>query len=156
MHECPGSASRLRMTVFAGNLVYRHNHQPLTTNRYHHGETHPLLIRLYLNTLGLPFTRSFTLGLLPPEGLHPVPAPCRWPQAVWSTCAAAPHCSSLPPSLQVASGMAYLHSCTPLLIHRDLKPENVLIGDEAEEGDGGGTGIAKLCDFGLMAVSALK
>ena len=50
--------------------------------------------------------------------------------------------------------MAYLHGCTPLLIHRDLKPENVLIGDEAEKGGGGGTGIVKLCDFGLMAVSA--
>ena len=43
--------------------------------------------------------------------------------------------------LQCASGMAFLHSCSPPVLHRDLKSPNVLVRD--------GDGVVKVCDFGL-------
>ena len=47
-------------------------------------------------------------------------------------------------ALQVAQGMAFLHS--KQVIHRDLKPENVLLMDKSLELD---NIWVKLCDFGL-------
>mmetsp|Transcript_14727 Transcript_14727/g.33394 ORF Transcript_14727/g.33394 Transcript_14727/m.33394 type:complete len:180 (+) Transcript_14727:3-542(+) len=44
-------------------------------------------------------------------------------------------------AVQVAEGMAFLHSRSPPVVHRDLKSHNVLI-DAAGE--------CKLCDFGLV------
>ena len=46
-------------------------------------------------------------------------------------------------AIQVAEGMAFLHSRRPPIVHRDLKSHNVLL-DAA--------GNAKLCDFGLVNV----
>jgi len=44
-------------------------------------------------------------------------------------------------ALQVAQGMAFLHSRSPAVVHRDLKSHNVLIDLH---------GDCKLCDFGLV------
>jgi serine/threonine protein kinase len=44
-------------------------------------------------------------------------------------------------ALQVAEGMAFLHSRRPPIVHRDLKSHNVLLDFK---------GDAKLCDFGLV------
>ncbi|GLI64297.1 hypothetical protein VaNZ11_007520, partial [Volvox africanus] len=46
-------------------------------------------------------------------------------------------------ALQVAVGMAYLHSQSPAIVHFDLKPDNVLIQGEGENM------VAKIADFGL-------
>ena len=43
--------------------------------------------------------------------------------------------------LQCATGMAFLHGCSPRVLHRDLKSPNVLV----RRGDG----VVKVCDFGL-------
>jgi len=42
--------------------------------------------------------------------------------------------------LDTAKGMAYLHSCEPIVIHRDLKSHNLLIDENWN---------CKVCDFGL-------
>eukprot|EP00322_Chrysochromulina_rotalis_P028322 CAMPEP_0115870672 /NCGR_PEP_ID=MMETSP0287-20121206/22451_1 /TAXON_ID=412157 /ORGANISM="Chrysochromulina rotalis, Strain UIO044" /LENGTH=339 /DNA_ID=CAMNT_0003325409 /DNA_START=29 /DNA_END=1048 /DNA_ORIENTATION=- len=44
-------------------------------------------------------------------------------------------------AIQVAEGMAFLHSRRPPIVHRDLKSHNVLLDAQ---------GDAKLCDFGLV------
>ena len=44
-------------------------------------------------------------------------------------------------AIQVAEGMAYLHSRSPPVVHRDLKSHNVLLDAQ---------GDCKLCDFGLV------
>ena len=44
-------------------------------------------------------------------------------------------------ALQVAEGMAFLHSRRPPIVHRDLKSHNVLLDHN---------GDTKLCDFGLV------
>ena len=44
-------------------------------------------------------------------------------------------------AIQIAEGMAFLHSRSPPVVHRDLKSHNVLIDT---------TGDCKLCDFGLV------
>jgi len=44
-------------------------------------------------------------------------------------------------AIQVAGGMAFLHSRRPSIVHRDLKSHNVLLDAH---------GDAKLCDFGLV------
>lgn len=44
-------------------------------------------------------------------------------------------------AVQVAEGMAHLHSRSPPIVHRDLKSHNVLLDAR---------GSAKLCDFGLV------
>eukprot|EP00163_Fabomonas_tropica_P006392 TRINITY_DN1595_c0_g1_i4.p1 TRINITY_DN1595_c0_g1~~TRINITY_DN1595_c0_g1_i4.p1 ORF type:complete len:608 (+),score=82.55 TRINITY_DN1595_c0_g1_i4:147-1970(+) len=43
-------------------------------------------------------------------------------------------------ALDIARGMAYLHSSNPMIIHRDLKSMNILLDSH---------GRAKVCDFGL-------
>jgi len=42
--------------------------------------------------------------------------------------------------LQMAAGLRYLHSHSPVVVHGDIKPDNVLVNDAHE---------ASLCDFGL-------
>lgn len=44
---------------------------------------------------------------------------------------------------EIASGMAYLHACTPRVVHADLKPENVMLDE---------SGRAVVIDFGLAGV----
>jgi serine/threonine protein kinase len=51
---------------------------------------------------------------------------------------------------QVSSAVSFLHSRPTLLVHRDLKPENILLGKDRETG----RLVAKICDFGLLAVGA--
>ena len=48
----------------------------------------------------------------------------------------------------VACGMAYLHSYSPVILHRDLKPQNILISTT--------TGRAKVADFGVSRIVATK
>jgi hypothetical protein len=43
-------------------------------------------------------------------------------------------------SLEIASGMTYLHSQNPIIIHRDLKPDNILLTSSLQ---------VKIIDFGL-------
>ncbi|EEH53201.1 uncharacterized protein MICPUCDRAFT_5192, partial [Micromonas pusilla CCMP1545] len=43
-------------------------------------------------------------------------------------------------ALDVAKGMHYLHSCTPIIVHRDLKSPNLLVDKHWS---------VKVCDFGL-------
>ena len=43
-------------------------------------------------------------------------------------------------ALDVAKGMHYLHSCTPVIVHRDLKSPNLLVDKHW---------VVKVCDFGL-------
>ena len=60
-------------------------------------------------------------------------------------------------ALDVARGMAYLHSRSPPIIHRDLKSANVLLC--LEGGEHGSRLVAKIGDFGLaktMATSGLS
>ena len=45
--------------------------------------------------------------------------------------------------------MAHVHAYSPPMVHRDLKPENVLLAPD----NGSSRVVAKLCDFGLLAVS---
>jgi len=49
-------------------------------------------------------------------------------------------------ALDIAKGMAYLHSTTPPIIHRDLKSPNVLLTTDPNNNN---TLIAKIADFGL-------
>jgi len=57
-------------------------------------------------------------------------------------------CRGRPPPLKLslrlltdtASGMAYLHSCSPRVVHRDLKSSNILLGSDY---------AVKIADFGL-------
>ncbi|KAJ7531383.1 hypothetical protein O6H91_14G042000 [Diphasiastrum complanatum] len=43
-------------------------------------------------------------------------------------------------ALDVAKGMNYLHTCTPMIVHRDLKSPNLLVDKNW---------VVKVCDFGL-------
>lgn len=43
----------------------------------------------------------------------------------------------------VVKGVAYLHSCQPVLVHGDLKTANILIDDH---------GNPQICDFGLISI----
>ena len=47
-------------------------------------------------------------------------------------------------ALDIASGLAYLHSQQPHVLHLDIKPQNVLLF---------GLGLAKLCDFNFSQVT---
>ena len=51
-------------------------------------------------------------------------------------------CRLLALALDVARGLAYLHSRRPALVHRDVKPANFLV-DRAWK--------VKVCDFGLAS-----
>ncbi len=42
-------------------------------------------------------------------------------------------------AIDVACGMAFIHSLEPCILHRDLKADNILISEG---------GVAKICDFG--------
>ncbi|KAI3977016.1 hypothetical protein MKX01_008874 [Papaver californicum] len=46
-------------------------------------------------------------------------------------------------ALDVARGMNYLHSCTPVIVHRDLKSPNLLVDKNW---------VVKVCDFGLSRI----
>lgn len=46
-------------------------------------------------------------------------------------------------ALDVARGMNYLHSCTPVIVHRDLKSPNLLVDRNW---------VVKVCDFGLSRI----
>ena len=49
----------------------------------------------------------------------------------------------------VASGLDYLHSCTPVIIHQDLTPKNVLLRSEDLRAK-----ISDCCDARILAVEA--
>ena len=51
---------------------------------------------------------------------------------------------------QIASGLSYLHSLSPLVIHRDLKLENVLLSSKGLDSN------VKICDLGLAVEIDLK
>ena len=46
-------------------------------------------------------------------------------------------------ALDIAKGMTYLHTCTPIIVHRDLKSPNLLVDKHW---------VVKVCDFGLSRV----
>ena len=55
-------------------------------------------------------------------------------------------------ALDIARGMAYLHSASKAIIHRDLKPSNILIGGSYHNSPSElalHTGVIKIGDFGL-------
>ena len=51
-------------------------------------------------------------------------------------------------SLQIATGLAYLHSRNPQILHRDIKPQNILIKIHPETKET----IVKLSDFGISNI----
>jgi len=65
-------------------------------------------------------------------------------------------------TLQIASGLDYLHSCNPSIVHRDLKADNILIsfGGEAKIADIGlaveGGGIGNLKTDALLSMAATR
>eukprot|EP00742_Colponemidia_sp_Colp-10_P007229 GILJ01007769.1.p1 GENE.GILJ01007769.1~~GILJ01007769.1.p1 ORF type:complete len:1687 (-),score=295.75 GILJ01007769.1:212-5272(-) len=54
-------------------------------------------------------------------------------------------------ALDIARGMNYLHTCTPLIIHRDLKSLNLLLVDKVKGPTDEGVSV-KVSDFGLSRV----
>lgn len=68
-------------------------------------------------------------------------SPARAPMSPTQGVRAVTWLSKLRMLLQCATGMAFLHGCSPRVLHRDLKSANVLV----RRGDG----VVKVCDFGL-------
>eukprot|EP00743_Colponemidia_sp_Colp-15_P008072 GILK01008747.1.p1 GENE.GILK01008747.1~~GILK01008747.1.p1 ORF type:complete len:1674 (+),score=303.81 GILK01008747.1:56-5077(+) len=54
-------------------------------------------------------------------------------------------------ALDIARGMNYLHTCTPVIIHRDLKSLNLLLVDKVKGPTDEGVSV-KVSDFGLSRV----
>ena len=56
--------------------------------------------------------------------------------------------TALDMAIDIAEALEYLHGLTPIILHRDITPDNILLTKENKKLQ------AKLCDFGLVAVSA--
>ena len=52
--------------------------------------------------------------------------------------------------MDVAKGMNYLHSCSPVIVHRDLKSLNILLSEKVD--DEFDTPIIKIADFGMARI----
>ena len=55
-------------------------------------------------------------------------------------------------ALEIAKGIAYLHTSSPPIIHRDIKSGNVLVCKDGE----GKVSAVKLCDFGVAKICETK